>query len=111
MIRTAGELAEYLGAKIEGDSHAQISGVAGPESAQAGDLIYMDSPRHQERAADSAARCVLARSGMRLAGKTILEVANPKFAFAKAARWLLPESAPAAAIHPTAIVAPDAKLG
>jgi UDP-3-O-[3-hydroxymyristoyl] glucosamine N-acyltransferase len=111
MIRTAGELAEYLGAKIEGDSRAQISGVAAPERAQAGDLIYADSPRHQERAADSAARCVLARSGTRLAGKTILEVAAPKFAFAKAAQWLLPEAAPAAAIHPTAIVAPGAKVG
>jgi UDP-3-O-[3-hydroxymyristoyl] glucosamine N-acyltransferase len=54
---------------------------------------------------------VLARSGTRLAGKTILEVSAPKFAFAKAAQWLLQESAPAAAIHPTAIVAPDAKVG
>jgi UDP-3-O-[3-hydroxymyristoyl] glucosamine N-acyltransferase len=111
MIRTAGELAEYLGATIEGDSRAQISGVAGPKRAQAGDLIYLDSPRHQERAVDSAARCVLVRRGTRLAGKTILEVGEPKFAFAKAARWLMPEPVPAAAIHPTAIVDPDATVG
>ena len=111
MIRTAGELAEYLGATIEGDSRAQISGVASPERARARDLIYLDSPRHQERAANSAATCVLARRGTPLAGKTVLEVSEPKFAFAKAAQWLLPKSAPAAAIHPTAIIAPDAKLG
>ena len=111
MIRTAGELAEYLGAKIEGDSRAQISGVAGPERAQAGDLIYVDSPRHHARAADSAATCVLVRSGTRLAGKTTLEVSEPKFAFAKAAQWLAPESAPVAAIHPTAIIASSAKVG
>jgi UDP-3-O-[3-hydroxymyristoyl] glucosamine N-acyltransferase len=111
MIRTAGELAEYLGATIEGDSRAQISGIASPERARAGDLIYLDSPRHQERVASSAATCVLALRGTRLAGKTILEVSEPKFAFAKAAQRLLPESAPAAAIHPTAIIAPDAKLG
>ncbi len=111
MTRTAGELAEYLGAKIEGDSRAQISGVAAPERAQAHDLIYLDSPRHQDRAANSAATCVLVKTGTRIAGKTTLEVSEPKFAFVKAAQWLLPESARSAAIHPTAIVAPDAKIG
>ncbi|HXA79187.1 MAG TPA: UDP-3-O-(3-hydroxymyristoyl)glucosamine N-acyltransferase [Candidatus Acidoferrales bacterium] len=111
MTRTASELAEYLGATLEGDPRAQISGVASPERARAGDLIYLDSPRHQPRAAGSAATCVLAPRATRLAGKTILEVNEPKFAFAKAAHWLLPESAPAAAIHPTAIVAPNAKIG
>lgn len=111
MIRTAGEVAKYLGATLEGDSTVEISGVAGPQRAEAWDLIYLDSPNHQERAAESAARCVLARRGTRLAGKTILEVGEPKFAFAKAAQWLLPEPAPAAAIHQTAVVAPDAKLG
>jgi UDP-3-O-[3-hydroxymyristoyl] glucosamine N-acyltransferase len=111
MIRTAGELAKYLGATIVGDSTAEISGVAGPERARAGDLIYLDSPRHHERAAKSVARCMIARAGTRLVGKTILEVSEPKFAFAKAAQWLFPEPAPRAATHPTAIVAPDAKLG
>jgi UDP-3-O-[3-hydroxymyristoyl] glucosamine N-acyltransferase len=111
MIRTAGELAEYLGAKIEGDSRAQISGVAAPERAQTRDLIYLDSPRHHERVTNSAAICVLATTGTRLAGKTTLEVGEPKFAFVKAAHWLLPEPAWAAGIHPTAIVAPGAKVG
>jgi|ERR1700733_3283675 len=111
MIRTAGELAKYLGATIVGDSTTEITGLAGPERARAGDLIYLDSPRHQERAAKSAARCLIARAGIRLVGKTILEVSDPKFAFAKAAGWVLPEPAPGAAIHPTAIVAPEAKLG
>jgi UDP-3-O-[3-hydroxymyristoyl] glucosamine N-acyltransferase len=111
MTRTAGELAEYLGAKIEGDSRAQISGVAAPERAKARDLIYLDSPRHQERTADSAATCVLVKIGTRLAGKTTLEVSEPKFAFVKAAHWLLPEPASAAEIHPTAIIAPGAKVG
>ncbi len=111
MTRTAGELAEYLGAKIEGDSRAQISGVAAPERAQASDLIYLDSPRHQARAANSAAVCVIVKSGTRLGGKTTLEVSEPKFAFVKAAHWLLPEPARAAGIHPTAIVAPSAIVG
>ena len=99
-----------MGATIEGDSRAQISGVASPERARARDLIYLDSPRHQERAANSAATCV-PRGSAPDSLKTVLEVSEPKFAFAKAAQWLSPEPALPAAIHPTAIIAPDAKLG
>jgi UDP-3-O-[3-hydroxymyristoyl] glucosamine N-acyltransferase len=111
MTHTAGELAEYLGARLEGNVLLPLSGVAGPDRANAEDLIYVSSPRHRQRAAESAARCVLARPGVRLAGKTIIETGDPKFAFAKAAEWLLRKPAPPAEVHPTAIVASSAQLG
>jgi len=110
MTRTARELAEYLGATLKGDSSVPISGVAGPDRARAHDLIYLDSARHEERAAKSAARCVLAKPGARLASKTILEVSDPKFAFVKAAQWLVPEPESCPTVHPTAIIAADAKI-
>ena len=95
MKRTAGELAQYLGARLEGDAGTLISGVASPENARAEDLIYLASPRHADRAAESAARCVLAPEGARLAGKTVVEVQHPKLAFAKAAAWLIEQPAAA----------------
>ncbi len=110
MIHTASELAQYLGAKIHGDTQAPISGLANPESATPDDLIYVDSPRQVERAVASAAHCVIAEPGALLPGKTILEVENPKLAFAKAAAWLLPRPPLRAEIHPTAIVAATARL-
>jgi UDP-3-O-[3-hydroxymyristoyl] glucosamine N-acyltransferase len=110
MNHTAGELAEYLRAKIHGDGHAPVSGVASPESAKPEDLIYVDSPRQIARAETSAARCVIADVGAILAGKTVLEAENPKLAFAKAAAWLLPKPALRPEIHPTAIVSPTARL-
>ena len=110
MNHTAGELAEYLRAKIHGDAHEPVAGVASPESANLEDLIYVDSPRQVARAEASAARCVIAATGTILAGKTVLEVENPKFAFAKAAAWLLPKPPLRPEIHPTAIVAATARL-
>jgi UDP-3-O-[3-hydroxymyristoyl] glucosamine N-acyltransferase len=110
MIRTAGELAKYLRVEIEGDEKVPISGVASPEKARAEDLVYLESPRHEERVAKSAARCVIAKPNTRLAGKTILATAEPKLAFAKAAAWLLPTTAPAPTVHPTAIVSPSARV-
>lgn len=107
---TAGELAEYLGAKLEGAAGARISGVASPERAGATDLIYIDSARHAERAATSTSRCVIAPPGTSLSGKTILESPHPKFAFAKAAAWLAPIHAPQAGVHATAVIASPTKI-
>ena len=109
-MRTANELAEFLGATILGNGNLPVSGVANPDAARAEDLIYVDSARHLERAASSEALCVLVPEGTKLTAKTTLEVKNPKFAFAKAAAWLLPRSALRPEIHPTAIVADSARL-
>jgi UDP-3-O-[3-hydroxymyristoyl] glucosamine N-acyltransferase len=111
MNRTAGELANYLGVVLSGDANAPVAGVASPERASAQDLIYVESAKHLGRAVQSAARCVIAGPGMPIPGKTILESDAPKLAFAKAAAWLLPKSAPAALIHHSAVVPASARLG
>jgi UDP-3-O-[3-hydroxymyristoyl] glucosamine N-acyltransferase len=132
MVRNAGELAEYLGAKLVGDARTRISGVANPEDAGAEDVIYADSARNLERTAKSKAICILApmdaplaidaqptaatdrplaaAMDAQLAGKTVIHTANPKLGFAKAAAWLMPSPTPAAGIHPTAVVALTAKV-
>ena len=108
---TAQELAEYLGAQLEGNGQARISGLAGPEAAGPEDLIYVESPKHAERAMASAARCVLAPPELRMQGKTVLRMADPKLGFAKAAARLLEPPHVADGIHPTAVVAASARLG
>ena len=110
MKRTAGELAEAIGANLEGDAAAEVSGVAAPERAGANDLIYVESAKHVERAAASAARCVIAAPGREFPGKTVLRSSAPKVAFAKAAALLLGRVPIASGIHPTAIIAPLAKI-
>ena len=110
MMRTAKELAELLGATLEGDGTAEVQGVAGPERAGARDLIYVDAPKHAERAAASAARVVVAAAGISLHGKTILRSPNAKYSFAKAAEILRERVPIARGIHPTAIIAPLARV-
>jgi UDP-3-O-[3-hydroxymyristoyl] glucosamine N-acyltransferase len=110
MTRIANDLAEFLGCALEGDGRAPVSGVAAPASARATDLIYAETPRHLDRAAASAARCVLIAPGLALDGKTLLRAANPKLAFARAAAWLLPPAPIAIGIHQTAVIAPTAQL-
>jgi UDP-3-O-[3-hydroxymyristoyl] glucosamine N-acyltransferase len=110
MKRTVKELADYLGCALEGDATAPVSGVAAPVSARAEDLIYVESPRHLEGAAASAAKCVVIAPGVALPGKNLLRAANPKLVFARAAEWLLPPAPIVQGIHPTAVIAPSAQL-
>jgi UDP-3-O-[3-hydroxymyristoyl] glucosamine N-acyltransferase len=117
MARTAEEIAAHLKAPIEGDANLRIAGLAGPETAGAEDLIYVESARHAERATASRAKCVLCSAEVALPGKTRIVVEQPKLAFAKVAEWLLPKPRVAAGIHPTVViaasarVAPDAAIG
>jgi UDP-3-O-[3-hydroxymyristoyl] glucosamine N-acyltransferase len=111
MNLTAREVAEKIGAKLEGDGALELAGVAAPERAGSKQLIYVEATKHAARAVASAALCVVAGEGIALPGKTILRSRQPKVAFAKAAAILLEPSPIAYGIHPTAIVAPLVRVG
>jgi UDP-3-O-[3-hydroxymyristoyl] glucosamine N-acyltransferase len=110
MIQTAKSLAEAVDAKLEGDGAIELRGVAAPERAGPHDLIYVEKAKHAERAAASAALCVIAAENIALPGKTVLRSSHSKVAFAKAAALILGKSPIASGIHPTAIVAPLARV-
>src|SRR5208283_2605820 len=110
MKSTAKDVAQAVGAKVEGDGLLELTGVAAPERAGSRDLIYVETAKHAERAVASAAACVVAGEGIGLPGKTVLRSAQPKVAFAKAAAILLERRPIASGIHPTAIVAPLARV-
>ena len=111
MTKTAAQLAAELGAQIVGDGKVELRGIAAPERAGPYDLIYIDAAKHSDRAAASAALCVIADPQLTIKGKTVLRHSQPKLAFAKAAAALLERPPIAAGIHPTAIVAALAHLG
>jgi UDP-3-O-[3-hydroxymyristoyl] glucosamine N-acyltransferase len=110
MNRTMKELAEFLSCLLEGDGAVVISGVASPSSAHPEDLIYVDSPRHLDQAAASAARGVVIAPGLSLPGKNLLRAANPKLAFARAAAWLVLPSPIASGIHPSTVIGRSAQI-
>jgi UDP-3-O-[3-hydroxymyristoyl] glucosamine N-acyltransferase len=111
MKMTAREVAEAIGAKLEGNGRLELEGVAAPERAGSKQLIYVEMAKHAERAGASAATCAICGEGIALAGKTVLRSAQPKVAFAKAAELLLERAPIATGIHKTAIVAQTASIG
>jgi len=110
MKTTAADLARKIGAAVEGDGSIELSGVASPERASSGDLIFVDTAKHTGRAAASAAQCVVAPVGISVPGKTLLRIREAKVAFAKAAALLREPSVIAQGVHPTVVIAPLAKV-
>lgn len=109
-MQTAESLAEAIGARLEGEGTVELRGVAAPERAGPHDLTYLEKAKHARRAAASAALCVIASENVALPGKVVLRSPQPKVAFAKAAALILERAPIATGIHPTAIIAPLAKV-
>ena len=109
-MQTAKAIAEAVGARLEGDGAIELRGVAAPERAGSHDLIYVERAKLAGRAAASAALCVIACENIELPGKTVLRIAQPKLAFAKAAALLLERAPIATGIHATAVIAPLARV-
>ena len=103
MRKTAGELSEFLGGRLEGRAAESIEGLADLERARSGDLSYAET-RLLDKVGQSQASCVLVSEGA-FPDKTTIHVANPKAAFARAAAWLRPPRRPAPQIHATAVIA------
>jgi UDP-3-O-[3-hydroxymyristoyl] glucosamine N-acyltransferase len=104
------EIAILLKGTPAGDAEHEIHGVAALETAGPAELAYVESPRSVEQAAASRAGCLLVAPGIELPGRTTIAVSNSKLALIRAAEALHPAAAPAAGIHATAAVAPDAQL-
>lgn len=111
------EIAQRLDCRLEGDGEIEISGVAGIENAQAGQLTFLANPRYRSMLENTRASAILAEKGIvirRAAGSPALEVlrsANPYLAFAHAIELFYSSPSYAPGIHPTAVIAPGAKIG
>lgn len=107
------ELAGRLGAVLEGDGVAMVSGLASISEAQPGDLTFLANPRYESEVAGTRASAILVkRDWQGTCPCSVLRVADPDRAFAEAAALLRPvELAVERGVHPTAVVDATAVLG
>ena len=116
MKQTLRHLAEKLGCHLLGDSSVTVCGVSSLQSATSESLVFVEDPRHLEAALCSPAAAVItgdfvARDfATSAAAKSILISAQPRLAFARAAR-LLRDRDRNRTIHPSAIVPASAQIG
>ena len=116
-MTTAAELAALVGGAVDGDGSVKITGVAGLEQAQPGQLSFFGNQKYKKQLATTKASVVLVLEGAPPRGeKTYVLVKNPHLAFARVAQKFAPprEFTPGisakANVHPTAKVDPTATV-
>jgi UDP-3-O-[3-hydroxymyristoyl] glucosamine N-acyltransferase len=106
-----GDLAARLGCDLRGDADIEIARVAPIESAGAGDLTFVGNPRYARYLKDSKAAAVIVTPEVSDLPVATLRTKDPHLAFAKAIELFYVPIAPAAGVHPTAIIAGTATIG
>ena len=104
------ELARLLRGTLHGEADREVQEVAGLETAGPGELTFAEDAKSLGLAAASQAGCVLVPADCSLPGRTTIGVENPKLAFVRAAQALCPPRKFPPGVHPTAVVAADARL-
>ncbi len=105
------DLANQLGCTLEGDGAIEITGVAGIEEAQPGQLTFLANPRYRAAVKDTRASAILIAAEEPPPPVAALRTANPYFDFARALELFYQPPAFAPGIHPTAVIAASARIG
>lgn len=125
--RTVGELAEVVRGRVYGDPETVIRGIASIEDARIGDITFAESMRFLQNAEQSSASAILAPQDSRFAAvtgtgvsaaeephgavKTVIQVENPRLAFAQLLDLFAPEQYAERGLHKSAIIGADFRCG
>jgi len=105
------DLAQHLGATLQGDPTAVITAVAAIETAGPGELTFVANPKYASLARSTRASAVLVEPSFPEITASTLRIDNPYLAFARAIELFYQPPAYAPGIHPTAVISPTAKIG
>lgn len=99
------DLAAHVSGRVLGDGSNLIKRVARLETANAGEIAYVEDEKFFASAKESRASCLIVPLGAEIDSPCRIEVANPKLAFALIAEVLHPPKRLEPSIHPTAVIA------
>ena len=111
MSLSLGELAVRFGCELRGDPDVRVDSIAPLSAAHAGAVTFLANPRHSAQLASTQATAVVLDA--KLAANcpvAALVATNPHATFARIATLLYPRPAAPAGIHPSAVVANDARI-
>src|SRR5215212_157345 len=105
------EIAGALGCRLEGDGEITITGVAGMEHAQPGQLTFLANPKYASKVRNTRAGAILVSEPIAGLEIAFLVSTNPYLDFARALALFYQPPEPAPGVHPLASVARSAEIG
>jgi UDP-3-O-[3-hydroxymyristoyl] glucosamine N-acyltransferase len=109
---TVDQLAELVVGRVVGDGVTVIERIADLENADDAEIAYVENESFLGTALHSKAACLIVTDQIseKLRDRTLIEVRNPKLAFALIGAALYPPVRREPAIHPSAVVAETADV-
>lgn len=105
MAITVAEIAQRIGAEIDGDGNLEISSLGSLASARAGEISHLSSPNYRHLLADTQASAVILKAeDVDACPSTALVVSNPYLAFARASHLFKQTERFESGIHPLASI-------
>ncbi len=108
---SAAQLASLVGGTLVGDATREVCAVAPLESAMPDCVSFLANAKYVTLLAETQAGIVLVAPGVRRQHGDVIEAADPYAAFVTALEYFYPEERPVPGVHPSAVVASDAKIG
>lgn len=105
------KLAALVAGTISGEPETEVGNVAAIEEAGAGDLVFVLETKFLAPALHSKAAAVVAPLSAKIEGKPAILVKNPRLAMAQIFPLFAPQKKTKPAIHKTAVIAKNAKIG
>src|SRR2546426_9090000 len=105
------ELAVRLGCMLEGPGDIEITGVAGMDEASDSELTFLANPKYNRKLRTTRAAAIIVGPDVQVSGRPLLRADNPYLVFAKALELFVATARPLPGIHPTAVIAPSARIG
>jgi UDP-3-O-[3-hydroxymyristoyl] glucosamine N-acyltransferase len=113
-VRT-GELVAQLGGELLGDDSATIERIAPLDDADDSSISFVAGARHAGQLADSSAGCVIVAPALReqvSQRRSAIVTDDPYLYFARLTQWWVARNrpAPAAGVHPSAVIEAGARI-
>jgi UDP-3-O-[3-hydroxymyristoyl] glucosamine N-acyltransferase len=111
MAMKLGDLAQQLGCQLDGDANLEITGVAGLDEAKQGELTFLANRKYRSAVETTQASAILVTADAGPIRIAALRSPDPYLTFARAIELFHPAPRYVPGVHPTAVVAPSAKIG
>ncbi len=106
-----GQIAELVNGELAGDPQCVISGAGPLDKAVQGQITFAEKGSGLKRVAETKAAAVIAPRGFSHPDINIIQVDNPRLAFAQTLKLIYPPAKPGERRHPTAVIGQKCTIG
>lgn len=110
-VYTSAELAEMVEGSLKGDPELKITNVSGVAESNAHSVTFAENKDYLKAAEEAEAGLVIVPEDIDYSNKTLIQVVNPRLAYARIASLFTPDVFYKPGIHSSAMVAETASLG